>query len=155
MNLHKMLVARAEAGRPVKVGLIGAGKFGAMFLTQARRTAGVHLVGIADLDPGRARDVLALTGWDRAASAATDLRQARDGGGTCVLDDAAALIALDGLEVIIEATGDPKSGIRHCRAAIRHGVNVVMVNVEADVVAGPLLAREAQAAGVIYSLAWG
>ena len=52
MNLSSMLREREAAGRPVTVGLIGAGKFGTMFLAQARLTAGLHVVGVADLDVG-------------------------------------------------------------------------------------------------------
>jgi len=65
------------------------------------------------------------------------------------------LIECPGIEVIVEATGVPDAGIAHALKAIEHGKHIVMVNVEADVVAGPLLARRAKAAGVVYSLAWG
>ena len=66
-----------------------------------------------------------------------------------------ALIAHPGIEVIVEATGVPQAGIAHAMKAIEHGKHIVMVNVEADALAGPLLARKAKAAGVVYSLAWG
>ena len=72
MNLHSKLQQRAADGRPVRVGLIGAGKFGSMYLAQVPRTPGVHLVGIADLSPDGARTNLARVGWrpvqTRAAS---------------------------------------------------------------------------------------
>ncbi len=155
MNLHKLLLEREAAGRPVRVGLIGAGKFGAMFLAQARRTPGLHLLGIADLDPSRARANCRATGWSDEQVAAASPAQALEHGTTHITESAEALIAADGLEVLIEATGDPKAGIRHCLAAIVEGRHVVMVNVEADVVAGPLLAQMARQAGVVYSLAYG
>ncbi len=155
MNLHKLLRARAEAGNPVRVGLIGAGKFGAMFLAQARLTTGMHVLGIADLDPERARASCRTTGWSDEQLASPSIAAALGAGTTHIGDDAEALIAADGLEVVIDATGDPAVGIRHCLLAIEHGRHVVMVNVEADVVAGPLLARRAEQAGVVYSLAWG
>ena len=155
MNLHAMLLAREAAGRPVTVGLIGAGKFGTMFLAQGRRTRGMHLVGVADLDVGRARNQLRSAGWDDAVFAAGSLGDAIKTGSTHVGDDAAALIATPGIEVIVEATGVPEAGIRHALAAIAHGKHIVMVNVEADALAGPLLARKAKAADVVYSLAWG
>ena len=63
MNLHAKLMEREAAGRPVRVGLIGAGKFGTMFLAQVRRTPGMHLVGLADLNVTRARDQLRACGW--------------------------------------------------------------------------------------------
>lgn len=150
-----MLASRAEAGRPVTVGLIGAGKFGTMFLAQARRTPGLHVLAIADLSPGRARANLAACGWEAERSAATGFDAARSTGATFVTDDAAALLAEPGIAVVVEATGDPAAGIRHALGAFAAGKHVVMVNVEADALAGPLLAQRARAAGVIYSLAYG
>ncbi len=155
MNLSRLLAAREEAGQPVRVGMIGAGKFGTMFLAQARQTQGLHILGIADLDVGKARANCAAAGWTPEAIGAADLDDAYRTGATCINDDAPALIAHPALDVLIEATGDPKAGIRHCLAAIANGKHVIMVNVEADVLAGPLLARRAEAAGVVYSLAWG
>jgi len=155
MNLHAMLRARAAAGRPVTVGLIGAGKFGTMFLAQVRRTPGMHLVALADLDVARARRQLGAAGWEAEAHAAASLGDALTSRRTHVGDDAAALIAFPDIEVVIEATGVPEAGIRHALMAIQHGKHIVMVNVEADALAGPLLARKAAAAGTVYSLAWG
>ena len=155
MNLARLLAARDQAGNPVRVGLIGAGKFGSMFLAQARLTAGLHLLGIADLDVERAAGNCRRAGWSAEQISAASHDDAMQGGATHIGDDAMALIAHPGLEVLIEATGDPRVGIRHCLAAIDNGKHVIMVNVEADVVAGPLLARRAEQAGVVYSLAWG
>ena len=155
MNLAAKLQERAAAGRPVRVGLIGAGKFGSMFLAQARRTPGFHVMAIADLDLGRVRASLARVGWPSEQYAAADFATALETGATHLGEDAAALIAADGLEVVIDATGSPAAGIRHALMAIDHGRHVVMVNVEADALAGPLLAARATAAGVVYSLAYG
>ena len=155
MSLHQRLTALAEAGEPVRVGLIGAGKFGSMFLNQVRLTVGVHLVGIADLDVDRARQRGAETGWPPEQLNAASMDEARGTGSTFLTDDPETLVSSGALQVLIEATGDPACGIRHCRLAAQHGVHIIMVNVEADALAGPLLAREARAAGLIYSLAWG
>jgi len=155
VNLHRLLLQRQEAGRPVTVGVIGAGKFGAMFLAQARLTPGMHVVGIADLDVERAKRQLQVSGWLQEATAASSLADARKNGSTHVTQDATALTAFPGIEVIVEATGVPAAGIRHALAAMANGKHIVMVNVEADALAGPLLARKAQSAGVVYSLAWG
>ena len=155
MNLHRMLLAREAAGRPVTAALIGAGKFGTMFMSQARLTRGLHLAGVADLDVARARRQLDTAGWPAPQYAAASLGEALRGRTTHVTDDAMALIANPDIEVVIEATGVPAAGIAHALAAIAHGKHIVMVNVEADALAGPLLARRAQAAGVVYSLAWG
>jgi predicted homoserine dehydrogenase-like protein len=150
-----MLLAREAAGRPVTVGLIGAGKFGTMFLSQVRLTRGMALVGLADLDVERARRQLRSAGWEAPAFAAASLGDAFSSRRTHVTADALSLIACPDIEVIVEATGVPEAGIRHALSAIAHGKHIVMVNVEADAVAGPLLAAKAKAAGVVYSLAWG
>jgi len=144
MYLYAELLRRAADNRPVRVGLIGAGKFGSMFLAQVPTATAIEVTAIADLDPARARAGCVQLGWDEARIDATRFT-----------DDAAALIAADDVEVVVEATGDPAVGIRHALACIEHGKHVVMVNVEADVLAGPLLAQQARRAGVVYSMAYG
>ncbi|MGI8525979.1 MAG: NAD(P)H-dependent oxidoreductase [Pseudolabrys sp.] len=155
MNLYSKLIERDATGKPVTVGLIGAGKFGTMFLSQAIRTRGMHIVGVADLDVARAKSQLKTAGWKDEAYAAASLADALKKRTTLVTADAAALIESPQIEVIVEATGVPGAGITHALQAIANGKHIIMVNVEADVVAGPLLARRAKAAGVVYSLAWG
>ncbi|MGY2047651.1 NAD(P)H-dependent oxidoreductase [Methylobacterium sp. JK268] len=155
MSLHLTLRARAEAGRPVRVALIGAGKFGSMFLSQAPRTPGLHVLGIADLRPDRARAATERVGWAPEQTAARSAAEALASGGTWVTDDSEALIAAEGVDVVIEATGHPGAGIRHALLCCRHKRHVVMVNVEADALAGPLLARRAAEAGILYSFAYG
>ena len=155
MNLARLLHARAAEKKPVRVGLIGAGKFGSMYLAQAVRTPGIHVLGIADLAPERARAALARIGWPEEQYSAHSFAAALKHGGTFLTDDAAALIATDGLDVVIDATGSPSAGIRHALLACEHGRHIVMVNVEADVLAGPALARRAAKAGIVYTLAYG
>jgi len=153
MNLHTMLRARADANNPIRVGLIGAGKFGTMYLSQAARTPGIQIMAIADLDPERARAACArVGGLDPSAATFED---ARKSGNTHLTDDSMALVAADGLDVVIDATGSPAAGIAHALACCENGKHIVMVNVEADVLAGPLLAERARQAGVVYSLAYG
>jgi len=155
MNLHRLLQERQQSGRPVRVVLIGAGKFGSMYLSQARRTPGIHMLAIADLAPDRARASLARVGWEAPRYAATSVDDAARTGRTCVTDDAEAAIAHPATEVVIDATGSPAAGIAHVLACCKHGKHVVMVNVEADALAGPLLAARAKEAGIVYSLAYG
>lgn len=155
MNLSRMLAERASAGRPVRIGQIGAGKFGTMFLAQCRLTRGMHLAGLADLMPARARERLLGVQWPREQIDATSLDAAMATGKTFVTDNAEALIADPRIEVLIEATGDPAAGIRHALKAIAAGKHVVMVNVEGDALAGPLIAHRAREKGVVYSMAWG
>ena len=155
MSLFLKLQERAAQGRPIRVGLIGAGKFGSMFLAQVQRTPGMHLLGIADLSPVRAAEALARVGWPQELYQAKSARQALDQGTTYITDDAQALIAADGLDLIVEATGHPSAGIRHALAAMANGRHVVMVNVEADALAGPLLAQRARQSQLICSMAYG
>ena len=149
MNLYALLQKRlADSGRPVRVGLIGAGKFGAMFLAQAAKVRGIEVAAIADLSPERAKSACRAVGWPEELIEATQF-----------LEDGLAMIAGQGLdreiEVVIDATGDPPAGIAHALAAAEHGKHIVMVNVEADVLAGPLLAERCRRAGVVYSMAYG
>lgn len=140
--MHRLLKERTS--NPVRVGLIGAGKFASMFLAQVRTTPGICVSGVCDLVPERARATLLRSGW-----------RAEEINEVALFDDAEDLIQRGEVEVVVEATGDPFAGVRHalgCIAAKRH---VVMVNVEADVLAGPLLSRRALEAGTVYSLAYG
>ncbi|MDF2996631.1 MAG: flagellar biosynthesis protein FlgA [Xanthobacteraceae bacterium] len=155
MNLARMLKARASVNNPVRVGLIGAGKFGSMFLSQVRTTPGLHLLGIADLSKERAKAALTRTGWDAGAAMAGSFDEALRSGRTMITEDADALISAGGLDVVVEATGNPAAGARHALTAIANGRHIVMVTVEADVLVGPLLAARAKAAGVVYSMAYG
>jgi predicted homoserine dehydrogenase-like protein len=144
MYLYSELTARAAAGKPVRVALVGAGKFGSMFLSQVPTTPGLQVTVIADLRPDAARQACRTVGWAEERIAATHFT-----------DDAGAAIARDDVDVVVEATGHPPAGIAHARAASAAGKHIVMVNVEADVLAGPLLAEEARSAGVVYSMAYG
>jgi predicted homoserine dehydrogenase-like protein len=155
MNLHAKLLQRQSQGKPLRVGLIGAGKFGSMYLAQVPNTPGVHLVGIADLSPANARANLDRVGWKAAQTAATSLDDALAKGNTHLSDDWEALVKHPAIEIIVECTGNPIAAVDHCLAAFRAGKHVVNVTVEADAFCGPLLARKAAQAGVIYSLAFG
>jgi predicted homoserine dehydrogenase-like protein len=155
MNLSRLLQDRAAQGRPVRAVLVGAGKFGSMYLSQARRTPGVQVLAVADLAPDRARAALARVGYEAARYAARSLDEAAKAGTTCVTDDSAGAIAHPATDVVIDATGNPAAGIAHALACCRERKHIVMVNVEADALAGPLLARRASEAGIVYSLAYG
>ena len=155
MNLHRKLQQRAADNNPIRVGLIGAGKFGSMYLAQIPRTPGVHLVAVADLSPDAARSNLARVGWDPARTQASSLDDAIKTGGTHITDNWEALVAHPQIDVIVECTGHPIAAVDHCLAAFANGKHVVNVTVEADAFCGPLLARKAEEAGVVYSLAFG
>jgi predicted homoserine dehydrogenase-like protein len=144
MYLYSSLIQRATDGMPIRVGLIGAGKFGSMFLAQVPTTPGLVVTTIADLDPAQAIVRCREVGWDDTRVVNTEF-----------VDDAEVMIRGDKVDVVVEATGHPTAGIRHALLCAAHGKHIVMVNVEADVLAGPYLAQQAQQAGVVYSMAYG
>jgi predicted homoserine dehydrogenase-like protein len=155
MNLHRLLLEREARGQPLRVGLIGAGKFAAMYLAQVPKTPGVHLAAIADLSPANARANLERVGWAPDKSAAPSLDSALRERRTHLGEDWQALVAHPAIDIVVEATGHPIAAVEHALAAFRNGKHVVMVTVEADAFCGPMLAQKARQAGVVYSLAYG
>ncbi|PIF73879.1 putative homoserine dehydrogenase-like protein [Variovorax sp. 54] len=155
MSLHTRLQQRAAEGRPIRIGLIGAGKFGAMYLAQIPRTPGVQLVAIADLSPAAARVNLERVGWLAERSNAGSVQEALKTGATWITDDWQAVTREPSIDIVVECTGNPIAAVDHCLDAFAHGKHVVNVTVEADAFCGPLLAHKAQQAGVVYSLAFG
>jgi predicted homoserine dehydrogenase-like protein len=99
---------------------------------------------VADLDPARARKALAHVGWSEA-----ELAQVR------FVDRGDELVASDRVDIVIDATGSPAAGIAHVLACCTHRKHIIMVNVEADALAGPWLAKQAADTGIVYSLAYG
>lgn len=153
MNLYELLKEREHSGRPIRIGLIGAGRFGTMYLSQANNIPGVHVVAIADIDVERAHHALELVGWP-TERVANSLGEALTNRTTAVIDDSRPLLEAD-IDVVIEATGNPIAGTHHALKAIASGKHIIMVTVEADALAGPALARRAEQAGVVYSMAYG
>ena len=140
MNLYQKLRQREDD--PLRIGLIGAGKFAAMYLAQVPKTPGVELVGIADLSPANALENLKRVGWDPNRIPP-------------ITEDWQKLVANPKIDIIVEATGNPPAAIEHVLYAFERKKHVVMVTVEADAFCGPILARRAAEAGVVYSLAYG
>ncbi len=155
MSLHRKLQELAANHQSIKVGLIGAGKFGSMYLSQIPNTPGVHLVGIADLSPSSAKKNLSRVGWKDEQSNAPSLDEAIKTGQTHISENWEALVSHPAIDVIVECTGHPIAAVDHCLLAFKNGKHVVNVTVEADAFCGPLLAQKAQEAGVVYSLAFG
>ena len=158
MNFYSLLKQRTINNRPVKIGIIGAGKFSSMFISQARLTPGFQIVGIADIYPEKARQACLKTGWpeerlgfEEKTNAINDLAQK---GKTAITSNAAALIEAE-LDIILEITGAPEAGTEHAVKAFENQKHVVMVNVEADSLLGPVLRQKADAAGCVYSMAYG
>jgi len=140
LNLYAKLLERKD--NPIRIGLIGAGKFAAMYLAQVPKTPGVELVGIADLSPANARENLKRVGWDPNRIPP-------------ITEDWQKLVANPQVDIIVEATGNPPAAVEHALYSFANKKHVVMVTVEADAFCGPLLAKKAAEAGVVYSLAYG
>ncbi len=155
MSLYAKLKQRAADGKPIRIGLIGAGKFGSMYLAQVPRTPGVHLVAIADLSPDAARKNLARVGWEETRARASSIEEAVKRGSTYVGDDWQALVRHPAVDIVVECTGNPAAAGEHCLAAFASRKHLVNVTVEADALCGPVLAHKAAEAGVVYSLAFG
>ena len=144
MYIQNLLSERLLKNNPVKVALIGAGKFGSMFLSQVPSTPGINVVAIADLFPDKAKNACKAVGWNDELISSTKF-----------FESGKEVIELSEIEVVIEATGLPSAGIEHARHSFKYGKHIIMVNVEADVLAGGLLTQEAKSAGVVYSMAYG
>ena len=153
--LSEELERRADEGNPVRVGLIGAGVFGSMALSQIRAVRGLQLVGVSDLEPDRAHAALRRTGWSEAQTQAAGLEEARASGTVAVTADGDSLARSEHVDVLVESTGSPSAAVEHALAAIEAGNHLVNVTVEADALVGPALVARAEAAGVVYSLAYG
>ena len=144
MFLQNAISKRIDNDNPVKVALIGAGKFGSMFLSQVPSTPGLEVAVIADLKPENAIKACKNVGWSDDLISKTKF-----------VDEATQAIRLSEVDVVVEATGFPAAGIEHARQAFQNGKHIIMVNVEADVLAGAALVKEAKSAGVVYSMAYG
>ena len=123
MYLYSELQEKEKNGNRIRVCLIGAGKFGSMFLSQSVTTPGLEVARIVDLDPSRAKLTCEAVGWSDVQIDSVHFT-----------DDALRAIQQDDSDVIVEATGHPAAGVKHAREAIKNGKHIIMVNVEADAV---------------------
>ena len=157
-SIAERLERRAAEKGPLRIALIGAGKFGTMILSQLRRLPGIQLAVLADLDARRAYEACARTGWERSRFvAAEQLGDANDvirSNRVAVVSDGVLATAAE-VDLVIEATGNVEAGALHAYRALEARRDVVMVTVEADIVVGPLLHELAQRNGVVYSMAYG
>ena len=128
MNLYNLLLEREKTSNPIRVCLIGAGKFGTMYLSQASRTPGIIISTIVDLNPSQAKQACIRSGI----------------GETNITDNTISAISSENVDLVIDATGSPEAGITNALACCEHGKDIIMVNVEADALAGPLLAEKAR-----------
>ena len=144
MFLEKKINELIDNKKIVNVTLIGAGKFGSMFLSQAPYTKGLNVFTICDLNIDKAKKACREVGWSEDQI-----------NNIIFTEDFEKAINNDEVDVVVEATGHPSSGIKHARTCFKYGKHVIMVNVEADVLAGPSLSAEANSAEVVFSMAYG
>ena len=155
MGMIDQLKEREEQNRPVRIGMIGGGKFGTMFMAQAQRIPGVHVLGVVDLDVEQARSNFILTGWPKERLMAPTLDTALQTQATHISDNVEDLINHPAIEIIIECTGNPIVAVEHALLAFAAGKHVISGTVEADAICGASLVSRAEDAGVIYSQAYG
>ncbi|CDO05654.1 oxidoreductase [Mycolicibacterium cosmeticum] len=156
MSYTERLIARQnELGRPIRVGLVGAGQMGLGFIAQVGRIAGMQIAAVADVVPGRAADALRKAGADpQTGSEIAELAQAIEAGGTVAVEDAALLTALP-VDVVVDASGVPEVGAQVAFSGLLAGKDIALLNVECDVTIGYLLSSIAKQTGRIYSVCRG
>ena len=158
MDFYNLLLKRQEAGKPVRVGVIGAGMYGSEYLTQARFVPGIKLVAVAGRHTDKAQKNCVKAGWPEdqlvVVKSVASINDAAKKGKVALIDDAKKLMQAD-LDVVLEATGIPETGVELAWAAIENGKHIIMVNVEADVLAGMALKQAADKKNLVYSLGYG
>ncbi len=154
MNVDTALQEREAAGRPVRVGMVGAGATGrAIALQLGTPVPGMRLVGISTRTPAhgeRAFREAGFTEWSRPESA-RDADAAISRGLPVLTDDPSILTACESIDVIVEVTGTIEPAVRVVLDAFAHGKHVVLVNAELDSLLGPILKVKADQAGVVLT----
>lgn len=153
------LEKRQEEGRPIRLGVSGAGWMGSGFVRQVALMTGMQVSVLADPDTRAACDALTAAGVPlqdiveaETPGRAMDLLRA----GKRVITGSYELAAqLDAVDIVVDVTPSPAAGAETAHACIRHGKDVVLVNIEADVTVGRILKRLAHEAGVLYTVSSG
>ena len=158
-GLAKDLAARAETGRPVRIGLVGAGEMGTDIVSRVAHMQGIVIGAISELNPQAAGRSVTIAYGDPDRAVATDttdaLNAAIESGRIATTQKVETLLESGLIDVVIDATGIPSVGAEIGLAAMERGKHLVMMNVEADVTIGAYLRSEAERLGVIYSLGAG
>ena len=158
MSLYHLLCKRAAENNPIKIGMIGAGRYGAMFVAQAKFIPGMQIVGVADLNLEKAQKAIVRSGWPedilQKANTSDQINDQAAKGRIALTDDAEKLIHAD-LDVVVEVTGTVDAASRHIWTALDDGKHVVNVSAEADALLGLALQKKAEEKGVVYSYGYG
>ncbi|MXN54327.1 homoserine dehydrogenase [Shinella sp. AETb1-6] len=158
-GLARDLVARAETGRPIRIGLIGSGEMGTDIVTRVAHMSGIEIGAICDLNLPAAQKAVEIAfqepGHHKEVKSVGDLNTAMEAGKVAVTSSAETILNSGLIDVVIDATGVPSVGAEIGLSAMEHGKHLVMMNVEADVTIGAYLKSEAERLGVTYSLGAG
>ena len=158
-GLAKDLAARADTGRPIRIGLVGAGEMGTDIVSRVAHMQGIAIGAISELKPGAARRSVEIAYGNEVnvaeVSTADAANAAMEQGRIALTDNVHALLDAGLIDVVVDATGIPSVGAEIGLAAMERGKHLVMMNVEADVTIGAYLRSEADRLGVIYSLGAG
>ena len=158
-GLAKDLAARAETGKPIRIGLVGAGEMGTDIVSRVAHMRGIEIGAISELNPQAAGRSVTIAYGDPDRAVATDstdaLNAAIESGRIAMTQKVETLLESGLIDVVIDATGIPSVGAEIGLAAMERGKHLVMMNVEADVTIGAYLRSEAERLGVIYSLGAG
>ncbi|KAB2682744.1 NAD(P)H-dependent oxidoreductase [Brucella tritici] len=158
-GLARDMQARADSGRPIRIGLIGSGEMGTDIVTRVAHMPGIEVGAISELRIPNALKAVDIAfqeeGHGREVSTASDLTTAMEAHKVAVTDNANLILENDLIDVVIDATGVPAVGAEIGLRAMEHGKHLVMMNVEADVTIGAYLKAEAERLGVTYSLGAG
>jgi predicted homoserine dehydrogenase-like protein len=157
VSFSKRLQAReAELGRPVRIGLAGAGQMGIGFAAQVERIPGMTVSAIADVLPGRAQAAFSQAGMAGGVEGddVDKLADLVDGGRYVAITDGRLLNQLP-VDVVVDATGVPEVGAALAYTALLNGKDVASLNAETDVTIGLLLSQVAHSTGQVYALCKG
>src|SRR5215472_16621993 len=154
MIIDTALLERESSGRPIRVGMVGAGAKGrAIALQLATPAPGIRLVAIANRTPKHAERAFresGVTHWSRVASA-QEAEKAISMGNPVLTDDPSALISCNAIDILIEVTGTVEAAACVVAEAFDHGKSVVLMNAELDSLVGPILKAKANRAGVVFT----
>jgi predicted homoserine dehydrogenase-like protein len=157
-TLEEALHDRQRRGRPVRIGLVGCGQMGTDILMQVGLMRGIRVVAVAATRPENVAGALAIAGWGQRAEIVTTVADARNvirRDNIAALPSLLTLCRIPEVDVVIDATGRPNAGAEVGIAAIDAGKHMVMMNVEADVTIGALLAARARRRKVVYTVGAG
>ncbi|MGI2327120.1 NAD(P)H-dependent oxidoreductase [Planococcus sp. YIM B11945] len=155
LGINRKLEELDKQGIIIQVGLVGAGQMGRGMISQIENMAGMRVVITADIQIDNVKNAYVKSGVAPGDIVETDEEQAASqavkSGKVVATADAQLVTSLPEVDVVVDATGVPNIGAKIAWDAILNKKHIVMLNVEADVTVGPLLAKMAEASGVVYT----